>query len=38
MLEKTLDRVEQLLNLEKTRQLQPTEMIYVPVFKLETVA
>jgi YgiT-type zinc finger domain-containing protein len=35
MLEKTLDRVEQLLDLEKTRKLQPAEMIHVPVFKLE---
>jgi YgiT-type zinc finger domain-containing protein len=34
MLEKTLDQVEQLLNLEKTQKLQPAEMIHVPVFKL----
>lgn len=35
MLEKTLDRIEQLLALEKTQKLQPAEMINVPVFKLE---
>jgi len=35
MLEKTLDQIEQLFNLEKTRKLQPAEMIPVPVFKLE---
>jgi len=38
MLEKTLDQVEQLLNLEKTRELEPAETIHVPVFKLEMVA
>lgn len=37
MLEKTLDRIEQLLTLEKTQKLQPAEIINVPVFKLETV-
>jgi len=36
MLEKTLDRIEKLLTLEKTQKLQPAEMINVPVFKLET--
>jgi len=34
MLEKTLDQVEQLLNLEKTQKLRPAEMLHVPVFKL----
>jgi hypothetical protein len=34
MLEKTLDQVEQLLNLEKTQKLRPDEMLHVPVFKL----
>ena len=38
MLEKTLDRVEQLLNLETTQKLQPTEMMHVPIFKLEMAA
>jgi len=38
MIEKTLDRVEQLLDLEKSRKLEPTETIPVPVFKLERVA
>jgi len=38
MLEKTLDRVEQLLKLEKTRKLQPAEIIHLPVFKLEMAA
>lgn len=34
MLEKTLDQVEQILNLEKTQKLRPAEMLHVPVFKL----
>ncbi|MGH7457326.1 MAG: YgiT-type zinc finger protein [bacterium] len=34
MLEKTLDQVEQVLNLEKTQKLRPAEMLHVPVFKL----
>lgn len=38
MLEKTLDQVEQLLNLEKTQKLRPSETIHVPVFKLEMAA
>lgn len=38
MLEKTLDQVEQLLNLEKTQKLRPTETIHVPVFRLEVAA
>jgi len=38
MLEKTLDQIEQLLNLEKTRKPHPAEMIHVPVFKLEMAA
>jgi hypothetical protein len=38
MLEKTLDRVERLLNLETTKKLQPAEMIRVPVFNLEMAA
>lgn len=36
ILERTLDRIEQLLTLEKTQKLQPAEIINVPVFKLET--
>jgi hypothetical protein len=35
ILEKTLDDVERLLGLEKTRKLQPTETIQVPVFSLK---
>lgn len=34
MLEKTLDQVEQLLALEKTQKLRPTEILPVPVFHL----
>ncbi len=34
MLEKTLDQIEQVLNLEKTQKLPPAEMLHVPVFKL----
>jgi len=30
--------VEQLLNLEKSHKLKPTETIHVPVFKLEFAA
>jgi len=35
MLEKILDQIEQLLKLEKTQKLQPSETMNVPVFKLE---
>ena len=38
ILEKTLDDVERLLDLEKTRKLQPSETIQVPVFSLKTTA
>jgi YgiT-type zinc finger domain-containing protein len=38
ILEKTLDDVERLLGLEKTRKLQPTETIQVPVFSLKMTA
>lgn len=38
MLEKILDQVERLLNLEKSHRLKPTETIHVPVFKLEYAA
>jgi hypothetical protein len=38
MLEKTLDQVEQVLNLEKTQKLRPAEILHVPVFKLGTAA
>ena len=38
ILEKTLDDVERLLNLEKTRKLQPSETIQVPVFSLKMTA
>lgn len=34
MLEKTLDEVEQVLHLDKTKKLRPVEMMHVPVFKL----
>jgi len=34
VLEKTLDRIEGLLNPENTQQVQPTDMIRVPVFSL----
>ena len=34
ILEKTIDRIEYLLNPEKTQQVQPTDMIRVPVFSL----
>lgn len=34
ILEKTLDRIEGLLNPKKTHQVQPTDMIRVPVFSL----
>jgi len=36
ILEKTLDHIEHLLDLERTRKLQPTETIRVPVFSLKT--
>ena len=38
ILEKTLDDVERLLDLEKTRELQPFETIQVPVFSLKMTA
>lgn len=38
ILEKTLDDIEHVLDLEKTSRLQPTEMIQVPVFSLEMTA
>jgi len=38
ILEKTLDDVERLLALEKTRKLQPSETIQVPVFSLKMTA
>jgi YgiT-type zinc finger domain-containing protein len=38
ILEKTLDDVERLLDLEKTRKLQPSETIQVPVFSLKMTA
>ena len=38
MLEKTLDQVEQLLNLEKSYKLKPTETIHVLVFELDFAA
>ncbi len=38
ILEKTLDDVERLLDLEKARKLQPSETIQVPVFSLKMTA
>jgi YgiT-type zinc finger domain-containing protein len=38
ILEKTLDDVERLLDLEKTQKLQPSETIQVPVFSLKMAA
>jgi hypothetical protein len=38
ILEETLDKVEQLLELEKIEKLQPTEILNVPVFSLATSA
>ncbi len=38
ILQKTLDDVERLLALEKTRKLQPSETIQVPVFSLKMTA
>jgi YgiT-type zinc finger domain-containing protein len=35
ILEKVLDQVEHLLDLEKTQKLQPTEVMRVPVFSLK---
>ena len=35
ILERTLDQIEHLLNLEKAEKLQPTEQIQVPVFSLQ---
>ena len=34
ILERTLDKVEQLLTLEKEAKVQPSEMLQVPVFSL----
>ena len=36
ILEKTLDEVEHILDLEKKKQLQPTATLNVPVFSLKT--
>ena len=36
ILDETLDKVEQLLELERVAKLQPTEILTVPVFSLET--
>lgn len=36
ILEETLDKIEQLLELEKLEKLQPTETLSVPVFSLAT--
>jgi hypothetical protein len=38
ILEKTLDKVEHLLDLEKKEQLKPTTTLNVPVFSLKTTA
>ena len=38
ILEETLDDVERLLDLEKARELQPSETIQVPVFSLKMTA
>jgi YgiT-type zinc finger domain-containing protein len=38
ILEETLDKVEQLLELEKVEKLQPTETLSVPVFSLKMAA
>jgi YgiT-type zinc finger domain-containing protein len=38
ILEETLDKVEQLLKLEKTHGVQPTESLNVPVFSLKKAA
>ncbi len=38
ILEETLDDVEQLLDLERTRKLRPSETIQVPVFSLKMTA
>ncbi len=38
ILESTLDRIENLFDLEKTRKLKPTETIHVPVFSLNAAA
>ena len=37
ILEETFDRVERLLDLEKTQKLQPNETLQVPVFSVEDV-
>jgi YgiT-type zinc finger domain-containing protein len=38
ILEKTLDRVEELLHLERSQQVQPEETLQVPVFSLGNVS
>ena len=38
ILEKTLDQIERLLDLERTQQLHATETIHVPVFSLKMAA
>ncbi|GAB4422969.1 MAG: hypothetical protein Fur0044_20970 [Anaerolineae bacterium] len=38
ILEETFDRVEQLLELERTQRVQPTERLSVPVFSLKKAA
>ncbi|KAA0227844.1 hypothetical protein EDS67_14870 [candidate division KSB1 bacterium] len=38
MLERTLDQVEHVLNLENLQKLRPAEMLHVPVFKLGVAA
>ncbi len=38
VLEETFDKVEQLLELEKTHRVQPTERLSVPVFSLRKAA
>ncbi len=38
LLEETLDRLEALIELERTEQVQPEEMLQVPVFQLRKTA
>ncbi|MFQ5626505.1 MAG: CopG family antitoxin [Methyloligellaceae bacterium] len=38
ILEETLDRIESLLEIEKTQELQPVETMQIPVFSLATPA
>ena len=38
LLEETLDEIEDLLGLEKSRRIEPTETIQVPVFSLKKTA